>query len=72
MARPQDLRPGEARKLERRDGFRYLIHRPGEHPLYLVYEEDPRRNSVDALGAFSTWHAAQGAVRARHTIAAAG
>ncbi len=67
-----ELKPGEARTLRVPSGVRYLIHRPGKRPIYLVYEEDQRRQSVDAVGTFSNWPAALGAVRARRqTITAA-
>ncbi|MBI4494905.1 MAG: hypothetical protein HY690_19190 [Chloroflexi bacterium] len=71
MASVLELQPGEARTLKVQPGMRYLIHRPGRHPIYLVYAEDQRRQSVEAVGTFSNWAAALGAVRARHIAVAA-
>ncbi|MBI4493327.1 MAG: hypothetical protein HY690_11120 [Chloroflexi bacterium] len=71
MTPVHELRPGEARILELRPGTRCLIHRPGRQPIYLVYEEDQRRQSVEPLGSFSTWAAALGAAQARASVPAA-
>lgn len=65
MATAVELKPGEARTLNFRPDLRYLIHRPGRHPLYLVFEENARDQSVEALGTFTSWTTAVGAIRAR-------
>jgi hypothetical protein len=65
MLTTHELRPGEARTLDFLSGIRYLVHRPGQRPVYLVFEEDRVRRTVAPVGTFSTWGAAMGAVRAR-------
>ena len=59
----RDLRPGEACTITTPRGTRALIHRPGDRPIYLVYEEDGRRRSVAAVGTFTNWTSALSAAR---------